>query len=215
MASFGPNYYGSPEGMQRLRARDSYWKYLYLDRSLYRPDDRVNFWGLLKPREKGAPLPREVTAALTRWSWSEEAPIVTTPVQLEGFTFTGSLNLPNLSPGYYYLVIKDGEGSTLLEKGLEVATYTKPAYRLEVTPNKSLIRRGKRGMAGEGFLFEGPSFQSDFKLSFQSSGAVKTGAGRGPLSYIQTTSRGSTFQERYLSLHADFLKQERLGVRDR
>jgi len=120
-----------------------YWKYLYLDRTLYKPDDTVFFWGILKPRTENAKDLDKVTAVLSAGGWRERSDIESIDVTLDGMSFTGSVKLPNLTPGYYYLEIRAGD-KTLTSAGFEVQTYSKPAYNIEVGPSKRAVYVGDR-----------------------------------------------------------------------
>lgn len=124
--------------------RQGYWKYLYLDRSLYKTDDIVNFWGLLKPRDGSKELPERLTVTVNKWGgWPEEnVQVSETHVKMDGFTFTGSLKLPNLLPGYYNMAVQIDD-KTVMQQGFEVENFTKPAYRLEVEPDKKAIFVGE------------------------------------------------------------------------
>lgn len=123
-----------------------YWKYLYLDRSLYKPEDTVQVWGVVHPREAGATRVDAVTAEVIRNDYRSYdggiLPLVSTTLAVENSTFIGSLPLPNLKPGHYELRLRMGE-ETLRSQWFEVATYAKPAYRLEVTADKRAIFSGE------------------------------------------------------------------------
>jgi len=102
-----------------------YWKYLYLDRTLYKPDDTVFFWGILKPRTENAKDLDKVTAVLSAGGWRERSDIESIDVTLDGMSFTGSVKLPNLTPGYYYLEIRAGD-KTLTSAGLRFRPIRSP-----------------------------------------------------------------------------------------
>lgn len=149
-----------PSQPQQIQSRD-YWKYLYLDRELFKPGDMVNFWGVLAPRKGAEPI-REVVVELMNSgsnyysrSRGEEAPILSQKVQLEQELFTGGLELPVLSPGYYYLRVKYGE-TVLLSRGFSVETYQKPAYKISVEPEQKAIFAGdKVDFLAKAAFFEG------------------------------------------------------------
>lgn len=125
-----------------------YWKYLYLDRPLYKPDDTLNLWGIVRPREPGAPPVSEVTAEVSRAGYQIRGdggqPILISRSlpAVEG-SFTGSIALPNLRPDHYYLRIRAGE-EILVSSYFEVQTYTKPAYQISVTPDRRALFAGER-----------------------------------------------------------------------
>ncbi|MGE5675132.1 MAG: Ig-like domain-containing protein [Mycobacterium leprae] len=132
-------YYGYG-GDQTATAQ--YWHYLYLDRSLYQPDDTVNLWGVLRPRAEGAAPATSVTAQLIRYDYTsydgKPVELVTETIPVDGGTFTGSLSFAGLRPGWYTVQVLLGD-EVMAASSLEVQTYTKPAYKLTVTPDKRAV----------------------------------------------------------------------------
>lgn len=119
----------------------NYWKYLYLDRTLYKPNDTVHFWGIIKPRaEKAKPLDK-VTVSLMSGEWRDNPVIDSKEITFDGFSFTDNIKLPNLTPGYYYLEVKSKDYS-IISDGFTVETYSKPAYQLDITPSKKAVYVG-------------------------------------------------------------------------
>ncbi|MCG0240089.1 MAG: hypothetical protein L6E13_13150, partial [Firmicutes bacterium] len=123
-----------------------YWRYLYLDRPLYKPDDTVHFWGFLRPREEGArPVPEvEVRVVRTDYSGPESRDLVlaSTRVPVQRDVFTGALALPSVRPGWYTVQVL-ADGVVMHSHWLEVKTYTKPAYRLEVSADRRAVLAGE------------------------------------------------------------------------
>lgn len=162
-----------------IESRD-YWKYLYLDRELFKPGDMVNFWGVLAPRKGAEPL-REVVVELMSsgsnyYGRGEEAPILSQKVRLKEEIFTGGLELPILRPGYYYLRVKSGE-TTFLSRGFSVQTYQKPAYKISVEPEKKAIFAGEKvDFLAEAAFFEGtpvPKVSINYSI-WEQQGTVNT-----------------------------------------
>lgn len=166
--------------VQQIQSRD-YWKYLYLDRELFKPGDMVNFWGVLAPRKGAEPL-REVVVELmgigANYYQREEAPILSQKVPLQQEIFTGCLELPVLNPGYYYLRIKSGE-TTFLSRGFSVQTYQKPAYKITVEPEKKAIFAGESvNFLAKAAFFEGtpvPKVSLNYSI-WEQRGTVNTNA---------------------------------------
>lgn len=135
------NYWDFEEKNKNL-FRQSFWKYLYTDRNLYKPDDTVHFWGIIKPRKAQQKAPKNVTIALSKTGgWQEDVDIESMEVKIDEQNFTGEMKLPNLSPGYYYLVVRV-EDKPIIYEGFEVATYSKPVYEIEAIPDKKAIYAG-------------------------------------------------------------------------
>ena len=149
---------GQNTGQKQIKS-SNYWKYLYLDRELFKPGDSVNFWGVVAPRKGEKPL-QEVVVELRGnergyYQRSENAPILSQKIRLEQEIFTGDLKLPVLNPGYYYLAVKAGE-TTLLSKGFSIETYQKPVYKISVEPEKKAIFAGEKvNFQAKAAFFEG------------------------------------------------------------
>ena len=161
-------------------ARD-YWKYLYLDRELFKPGDEMHFWGVLAPRTKGIKEIGEVRIELYGgyghyYEGYEETPILSQTIRVECSTYTGSIKLPILKPDYYYLRVMTGQ-TILLSRGFSVELYQKPAYRLEVTPDKRAIFAGESmNFRTTATFFEGtpvPELKLNYSIN-DKSGVVST-----------------------------------------
>ena len=131
-----------------LDIRD-YWKYLYLDRELFKPGDTLNFWGVLAPR-KGVAEIQEVEVEIVG-----RASLLSKKVKIDNKIFTGEIQLPILSPGYYYLQVKKG-ATVLLSTGFSVELYQKPAYKISVEPEKKAVFAGEKvKFLAQAAFFEG------------------------------------------------------------
>jgi hypothetical protein len=129
------------EGLEKVD--QNYWKYLYLERNLYQPDDTINFWGIIKPREKNNSVSGGISVSVTKWDKGEEKVSLTSRnVTLNGITFTGSTKLPHLVPGNYSLIVRLGE-QEIIRQGFEVQQYKKSSIKLEAEPSKKAIFAGE------------------------------------------------------------------------
>ena len=122
---------------------DNYWAYMYLDRSVYLPQDTVNVWGIIKPRN-GAAIGSEAVLELIGYSWSmpgsTEEPVITSQnikLSPDG-TFTGSLRISNFNTGGYTVRVRVGD-TVLLSRYISVQDYTKPVYTLEANPDRKYM----------------------------------------------------------------------------
>lgn len=138
VVAIAPWYQWDPEGEAQREFATNYWKYLYLDRSLYKPNDTVNFWGLIKPRADKIKPVDELTVILSSGGWRDDPVIESKKVKLNDFTFTDDIKLPNLSPGYYYLEVKAGD-YRITSQGFEVQTYSKPSYQVDAEASKKAL----------------------------------------------------------------------------
>jgi len=167
------------------KIREQYWKYLYLDRGLYKPDDTVFFWGLVKPRESNVKELAKVKLEITKSDMGKATTIISEEIEVKNYSLSGSIKLPNLSPGYYSLVLKDGENS-LKEMGFEVQTYTKPAYQIEVTPLKKVLFVGEDANFDVSATFFEGTGAANMQLNYHigKSGSITTDAeGKAVINY--------------------------------
>jgi hypothetical protein len=122
-----------------------YWRFLYTDRHLYRLTDTVHFWGLVRAREN-PPSSQEVTVRITgSGSEYEYEPVVvaedtftTSPMG----TFTGDLSFAGVSAGYYNLEVAVGD-QVVTSTFLEVRDFVKPAYKIDVVPDRKAVFNGE------------------------------------------------------------------------
>ncbi|NLT94465.1 MAG: alpha-2-macroglobulin [Clostridia bacterium] len=202
-----PNYYIDLQWEASYNFQNSFWRYLYLDRTLYKPNDTVHFWGLVKPRTGEFKKPSKVTVALTKGVGDEDPVIVAQEIPVADFHFTGSLNLPNLLPGYYYLTVKI-DGQALISQGLEVDNYSKPAYQIEASPQRKAVFAGEKvDFQVKASFFEGTA-AANMPINFHiynQNGRITTNAqGQGIISYTPSYEPRAYSQSdlRYLYLTA-------------
>ncbi|HHW49051.1 MAG TPA: hypothetical protein GXX14_10615, partial [Clostridiaceae bacterium] len=119
---------------------DEYWRYLYLDRDFYLPDDTVNFWGIIKPRDRKNP-PSKAVIELHRYDYSYMegdgmSLIDSKEVSISSNgTFDGQFALSNYNPGSYNILVRYDD-KTLINKYFRIREYTKPAYKVDLQPDK-------------------------------------------------------------------------------
>jgi hypothetical protein len=166
------NYYGGDA--------NDYWHYFYTDRSLYKPDDTINFWGFVKSRS-GVDLDKEMKVRLYQgggyYNYYYE-PIVVSEIEVErnGNTVSGQLNLDKVTPGYYYLELLSHD-QVVSTRYIDVQTYIKPAYDITATAEKYAIFAGEEIVVKvQSSFFEGTPV-ADLDLTYESdsgSGVIKT-----------------------------------------
>jgi alpha-2-macroglobulin len=175
--------------------KDLYWKYLYLDRGLYRPDDTVHLWGIVRPREKSAAPIEQVTARITRGDWygpdNEPIPLAETTLAVQDATFTGKLQLPGLKPGWYEVALYAGQ-DLLTTRYMEVMNYTKPAYKVEIKPDKQAVFTGEPvTFSAHAAFFEGtpvPDLRIDYSLDSRDGQMVTDSGGRASVTLRPTAA---------------------------
>jgi len=136
-------------------AQENYWRYFQTDRSLYKPDDLVQFWGYLKNRSDGT-SPEKVTVEIAEGGYwgiarasilgyflpSIEKPLVSMSITTDNGFFEGSFLLPKLSPGGYRISIKV-DGEIVNSHYISVENYVKPAYKMTVEKDKNAVFLGE------------------------------------------------------------------------
>ncbi|MGI6085743.1 MAG: Ig-like domain-containing protein [Acetivibrionales bacterium] len=128
-----------------------FWRYIQTDRTLYKPNDTVEFWGFLKSRIDGS-YPEDITVELASGGYYYPMrsrimgfffPFVSNPMEIinlktDGGFYEGNIRLPALDPGSYTLTVKDGE-DILTTSYFRVENYIKPQYKLEITADKKAV----------------------------------------------------------------------------
>jgi len=118
-----------------------YWSLITTDRPVYLPNDKIQFWGFLKPRSDAIKMPQDLNIKLTR-DWGNTF-VNTVEYKMDSNnTFSGNLELKDIPPGYYNLSIYDGE-KYLMQKYLEIQTYKKPTYNIKTESDKKAYYEGE------------------------------------------------------------------------
>lgn len=121
-----------------------FWTYLWTDRTLYRPSDSLNVWGVMKRRE----APKKERVDFEVWTWNyvdangDYIPVATGTADTSDFsTYQTTIPLRSLTPGYYTLSAKV-DGIQIANRSFEVRTFQKPAYQIIAAANKVAIIEG-------------------------------------------------------------------------
>jgi uncharacterized protein YfaS (alpha-2-macroglobulin family) len=129
-------------------ADDDYWHYFYNDRSIYKPTDTINYWGFVQPRDT-ATADVEMTVRLSMNDYLDYFydPIVVSEqkVQLANGALSGKLPIQNLTPGSYYLDFMLGD-KKIGTRFISVQSYVKPAYDIQVVPERANIWAGEEAV---------------------------------------------------------------------
>jgi uncharacterized protein YfaS (alpha-2-macroglobulin family) len=123
---------------------ERYTVYLYTDRPLYRPNQRVYFKGIVRQFEGGdyVPVVNQPVQVIVRNPEDTKVAQLTLTTNRFG-SFAGAIDLPEKVPlGRYGIVaIIDGEEHFA---GFEVAEYRKPEFEVKVTTDKPYYLVGER-----------------------------------------------------------------------
>lgn len=213
-----------------------YWNFIQLDRNLYKPNDKVNFWGMVKSRysdEKTDSLVIEIDdgygyiqryinyrsegRGFIGYYPMSQPPLVTQNISASDGIFSGSLDLPNLDPGGYQLTVKKGD-KVVVNSYIQIENYTKPAYELKITKDKEAIFPGEEvNFNIKGSFFEGtgvPDLDINYSINDYSIGAQNTqktvttdSLGSTNVKYIPNPT-GDVQGEQYVSIYAHATKPE-------
>ncbi len=149
--------------------RDNYWTYLYLDKDMFLPEDTINIWGVLKPRD-GVAAENEAKLELIRYVYyseeSDASVLSSQNVKISpSGTFTGSLKISGYNPGSYEVRVLVGD-KVMMTRYIEVMDYTKPVYKLEIDSDRKYISLGEKiNYSILSSFYEGTPV-SDMKLSY-------------------------------------------------
>jgi len=125
-------------------ASSRFWSVLQLDRTLFQRGDTVFLWGMVQSR-RGNENITYVTAVLTEHSWwhsPERDTLIRQNIPATDGMYSGEINLPNIEPGFYELVIYYGD-EALNSIFINVMDYVKPPYQLNVSASHAAIFAGE------------------------------------------------------------------------
>ena len=180
MRSFYP-YYMEYDGIREpgpvySQASNDYWKYLFTDRSTYLPTDELNLYGYIKPKASGSGKYKLSMYSNVNGSYLLESKTI--GLTNTG-TFTESFSWDDLTPGWYNLLVEDGD-TLVLRKEFYINEYTKPIYKVDGQFDKDYIPAGEqitfKVNAGffDGTPVPGMEFTYNMNLDNYTSGKVVT-----------------------------------------
>lgn len=127
-----------------------YYSYLYLDRSMYRPTDTIQFWGFIQPYGRNeVEMPEEVEVIFD----PSRLKIAVTVTPDENGVFQGEIPIESIKSANYYvsLVVKDGTSSSNYYRDeeeekqnicdsvwIEIKNYTKPLFKISAETDYNL-----------------------------------------------------------------------------
>ena len=218
---YSPYYYNSSGVI------DNYWTYIYLDKGIYLPNDTVNVWGLIKPRD-GSSKAGNATLELVRYDYTvpgggAEVAIDSREMKLtpQG-TFIDKLQLANYNPGYYDILVKM-DGQVMTRSYLQIMEYTKPSYKIELKPDKGyLYAWDKLNIGAQASFYEGspvPGLKLDYNYSVSGYQSVENSGNitcnsDGTANITLTPLTGtSSWQPQWLNFYANNAEAEEQEVR--
>lgn len=135
-------------GQQAKKTKEDYWTYLYHERTLYKPDDTIYFWGIVKERDtNSSPSRIKVSISNSRYyyetgeSYENDLKSIDINPEADG-TFIGSISYTNLPPSWYNLRVQ-ADGINVISSGFSIENYTKPDIKINVTSAKKAVFSGE------------------------------------------------------------------------
>ncbi|MCD4705145.1 Ig-like domain-containing protein [bacterium] len=172
--------------------KDDYWYYLYTDRPRYQTTDKIQFWGMLKKRN-GQEIGNNVKLILYKKGyvdyWRKPINIQEKVLEISDIgTFQGSIDFKDLRSDYYNLAI-EVDGNRIYNKYLSIKSYEKPAYQIDLIPDKKATFAGEEiKFKGKASFFEGtavPGLELVFQKPNGQTETKKTDA-QGEVEFIYT-----------------------------
>lgn len=168
--------YGS---FSQLTPPDQWWSYISVDKTIYRPDDSLKFWGIVKQRGGDDVKGEEITMQLTNPVWDSLPDNLTVYAEAKAtisdfYSVTGEMSFSGLRSGMYQLSVKRGK-EIIVTQNISVETYVKPAYKIILTPTKNAIFYGdSAGFNVKAEFFDGtPVSNLDVKYQSYLDGTVE------------------------------------------
>ena len=142
------SYYGGFEeemgGEEGLIASERIASYIYTDRPVYRPDQKVYFKGIVRHlSDSGYQIPTARTASVKISDQNNnEVFNKELPISPRG-SFSGEVDLPAGASLGYYSIIANIDDATI-RGSFDVAEYKKPEFKVKVTTPKSFVPVGDK-----------------------------------------------------------------------
>ncbi|MCL2124409.1 MAG: Ig-like domain-containing protein, partial [Oscillospiraceae bacterium] len=133
-SSYGGGYQISPGS-----ANEAYRTAMQLDRTLFKSDDTLSFFGFVQDRNDKEHID-SVTAIMTEAYrfYSSRDILYTQTVPVVDGIYSDEIELPNLDAGYYCLTIYHGS-IALNSTYFSVQDYVKPPYKIDVSADKKAV----------------------------------------------------------------------------
>ena len=195
--------HGSDENQSEFNPQ-AYWKYIYVDKELYQPNDTLNFFGAVSPKLPGVETVEQVTAVIAEsWDYDADNSAIQVEVPVNNGVFDGQIKLPDLRPNHYYCTIYYGD-TRLCNIYFEVKIYQKPTYSLSLAADKYVHWAGGTAMVtATAEYFDGtPVAQTELNLA----GDARTtdASGQASIEYTVSSSSNGLIASDYVGASAEF-----------
>ena len=128
-------------GSWRDDPHDRWWYVFATDRTMYRTDDTIHAWGLVR-RRSDRTVPQAVGVRLVAGYDTDGPPLVraTAPTTSRG-TFSSAVSFADL-PNGDYLVVLSIDGRDVAQTQVQIAEIRKPAFRIVVETDRRVYLHG-------------------------------------------------------------------------
>ncbi len=120
--------------------------YLFTDRPIYKPGDKISFKSVLRDDDDARYTIPTGQATITLSKGYENKTVLfekSYPISKSG-TVNGDYTLPTtMETGYYNLTVKAGDSTSQHSISIQVEHYRKPEYSIEVTADKNELKDGE------------------------------------------------------------------------
>ena len=130
---------------------DDYWHVLATDRTLYRPTDEIDAWGMVRLRNGGGvPDGLELRVSTERWADCDETPAQNRALAIARVgvapggrtgTFATPITIRDLPAGWYRVELWAGT-TRVASHGFEVGEIRKPSYTIDVATDRHVLVEG-------------------------------------------------------------------------
>ncbi len=130
---------------------DDYWHVLATDRTLYRPTDEIEAWGMIRLRNGGGvPEGLELRVSTSRWADCDETPAQNRALAIARVdvapggrtgTFATPIRIRDLPAGWYRVELWAGT-TRVASHGFEVGEIRKPSYTIDVATDRHVLVEG-------------------------------------------------------------------------
>ncbi len=125
--------------MDDYMAKYNYWMSFSTDRPIYKPTDKIKFFGFIKSKT-GKDEFKDLKIKM-EYGYQNYVDEISVDPKKDG-TFIGEIALKNYKPGYYNLTMTNGD-DLITSSYFEIADYTKPAYNLTIESDKKAVFAGE------------------------------------------------------------------------